>query len=121
MSNEAICAAYDAAMLACDTVGTQPLRMAVRDAGDGHVIIDVWWLCAEMVEATVMSRTFEMALSADNEGWHMTRLVWVGEASEIVEAVAEAVAYTWGRHAASLDYRRAYEAVDSPPQGWAAS
>ena len=73
MSTEALCAAYDAAMLACDTVGTQPLRMAVRDAVDGHVIIDVWWLCAEMVEATVMSRTVEMALSADNEGWHMTR------------------------------------------------
>ena len=121
MSTEALCAAYDAAMLACDTVGTQPLRMAVRDAVDGHVIIDVWWLCAEMVEATVMSRTVEMALSADNEGWHMTRRVSVGEVSEIVEAVAEAGAYASGHTSACCAESGAWIRIEDAPQGWAAS
>lgn len=121
MSTEAICAAYDAAMLACDAVGTQPLRMAVRDAGDGHIIIDVLWLCAEMVEATVMSRHVEMALSADSEGWHMTRRVSVGEVSEIVEAVAEAVAVASGRTSAGSALSEALIRVEDAPQGWAAS
>lgn len=121
MSTEALCAAYDAAMLACDTVGTQPLRMAVRDAVDGHVIIDVWWLCAEMVEATVMSRPGEMALSADHEGWHMTHRVPVGEVGEIVEAVAGAVGYASGHTSAVCAAYGAWRRIAGTPQGWAAS